>query len=156
MTIKIINSFFSNFFEKKRGSATGISLGFSAGVLAVSLGAVSIVSTTVETNKNVENSTISYFSAERGIEYSLLDVSGHLAGYEVSKDGANSNLQDSHQESKTQIDIKSLSTEEKNETPNQIMIPFKGGGTDTDNNSWNSLKKGSSFSIPLYTDNTTK
>jgi hypothetical protein len=155
----MINAKFSwaairHFFLKKRGSATGISLGFSTGVLAVSLGTVAIVSNTVEENKNVEDSSVAYFAAERGLEYSLFDLSGHLGGYEVQKDSIEGRLKTSEREAKTVIEIQSRSTKDEEAAEQTITVPVKGGGSSPHDDNWNTLEKGKSSTIPLYIDNT--
>jgi len=152
MIQKKTSQIFQKFLSTKKGTATGISLGFSAGILAVSLGTVSIVGNTVQTNKNVENSTVAYFSAERGIEYSLLDLSGHISGYEISEGEEKGNLQSRTKEAKTQIEIESRSEQKDG----QILIPTQGRGNSSIDDEWNSLPAGQSITIPLYIDNTGK
>lgn len=146
-----LRTFFRNFFSHKKGTATGISLGFSAGVLAISLGTVAVVGNTVETNKNVENSSVAYFSAERGIEYSLLDLSGHISGYELEKGEEKGNLKSRTKEAKTQMSIESRSEVDADD---RITIPSKGRGNAEVDTEWNTLPKGKSVTIPLYIDNT--
>jgi len=148
-----ITLFFQKFLTTQKGTATGISLGFSAGILAVSLGTVAIVGNTVQTNKNVENASVAYFSAERGIEYSLLDLSGHISGYEISKGDAKGNLKSRNKESKTQIEIESRSSVNSD---SQIIIPAPGRGNYSEDSEWNSLPNGNTVTIPLYIDNTGK
>ena len=109
-----MKNFLKNFFEKKEGTATGIALGFSAGIMVVSLGTVSIVSNTVKENKNIEDSSVAYFSAERGIEYSLLDLSGHISGYEIEENSEKGLFKSKNKNAKTQIEIESQSNVENN------------------------------------------
>ena len=148
--------FFQKFFTHKKGTATGISLAFSAGILAVSLGTVAIVGKTVETNKNVENSSVAYFSAERGVEYSLLDISGHFSGYELKDNAKNGQLETLDKEAKTKISIESRSGVGNDETEGEdtIVVPSPGRGNSVVNDGWNTLPKGQEITIPLYIDNT--
>lgn len=144
--------FLQNFFSKKKGSATGIALGFSAGIFAVSLGTVAIVGNTVQENKNVEDSSIAYFSAERGLENSLLSLSGHLSGYEIDELSENGLLKTKNKEAKTDFSIQSRS--EADIINKKIILPIPGNGSSPDDNEWNILKKGNPSTIPLYIDNT--
>lgn len=151
-----MKQFFQQFFTHKKGTATGISLAFSAGILAVSLGTVAVVGKTVETNKNVENSSVAYFSAERGIEYSLLDLSGHISGYELKDGDAKGKFQTENKEAKTQISIESRSGVGNDETEgvDTIVVPSPGRGNSVVDDEWNTLPKGQGVTIPLYIDNT--
>ncbi len=151
---KKIQKFLKNFFSTQNGTATGISLGFSAGIMAVSLTTVAVVNNTVQENKNVEDSSIAYFSAERGIEYSLLDVAGHASGYEITKENKDRHLKTTEKEAKTSVLISSRS--KKDATENKIIVPQKGTGNSKKDNNWNSISKGGTATIPLYIDNTAK
>lgn len=141
------------FFSLKKGTATGIAMGFSAGIMLVSAGAATFVMNTSEENEDLEGSVVSYYAAERGIEYAQYDVSGHLAGYEVAPiiDGDENygKLESNVHESKTRINVSSRSDSESLE----VTLPLPGNGS-SDDEDWNSLTRGKSVTIPLYIDNT--
>lgn len=116
------------FLSTQKGTATGIALAFSAGIMTLSLTTVVVVNHTMESNKNIQNASSAYFAAERGIEYALLDIAGHASGYE----NPNENLSGNN-DSTTDIEIESQST-----------------------NNWNTINQGEGSTIPLYIDNTGK
>lgn len=145
---------FKNFFSLKKGTATGIAMGFSSGIILVSAGATTFVINTLEENRDLEGSVVSYYVAERGIEYALYDVSGHLPGYEVKPDIETGNeygrLKGTGRQSKTEVEVSSRA-----ESVNTIVtLPIQGKGSDPTDNDWNILSAGKTISIPLYIDNT--
>ena len=154
-TLSSKNTPLKNIFKKKRGSATGISLAFSAGILALSLATVAIVINTVKENKNVENSSIAYYAAERGAEYAMFSISGHLAGYELDKDSDLGKLISKNNNAKTIIEINSQSISGADELKT-ITVPQKGSGNSESDDGFNRLSQGETRSIPLFIDNTTK
>lgn len=141
--------FCKKFFGPQKGSATAVSMIFSTGILAASLGVVSLMTNTSNENKNVENSNISYFAAERGLEYALYDVSGHLPGYEIADNSDQGLLKSKITSAKTDIAIENRSASETN----TITVPSQGSGNASDSD-WNTVSKDKSSTIPLYIDNT--
>lgn len=135
-----------DFFTKKKGSATGISMGFSAGIFLVAAGTVSFVGNTQKENAELEGATVSYYAAERGLENALLEVYGHLPGHEVE----DSKLRSSEKEAVSVFTVSSRSQE----TEGVITLPAPGNGNSKQNNEWNTLPQGEPISIPLYIDNT--
>jgi hypothetical protein len=141
-----------NFFRTKKGTATGFALAFSAFIFALALSTVAVVMNTLQENKNVEDSSVAYFSAERGLEYALLSISGHLSGYEVGDNSEEGEVVSLINNSFTDLVVESRSEVEDG----KIVVPMAGKGSSEPSEDFNILQKGKTVTIPLYIDNTSK
>lgn len=160
-TTKALPCFFGKIkklLSKKRtskGTAIGISLALTSGVLIAAVGVSSVIVEGTKNVSDVDRSNKAYFAAERGIEYSLYDISGHLGGYEVGNPefndpNAQSYLPDSQSVSAWRIQSKI----EVDEITNTIHIPPKQTEHWEDEENWGKIPWKGSVSIPLYIDNT--
>lgn len=161
-----IKNFFTRFerLATKKGSVVGLSLTMTSGIFLMAAGSAAFVVNTNQANSKIEQSNVAYFAAERGMEYSLYDISGHLPGYEVDQNSDYGNMRLKTSATRTSVGINSRtykSSSAENNQLEELSIPIQGKGDSSlriegvdPSENWNELRHGGVVTVPLFLDNT--